>query len=45
VVDAPERAAAARVVAGVVRPGDLVVCMGAGDIADLADELLEELGT
>jgi UDP-N-acetylmuramate--alanine ligase len=45
VVDAPERSAAAGVVAGVVQPGDLVVCMGAGDIADLADELLAELGT
>ena len=44
VVDAPERADAARIVAGILEPGDLVVCMGAGDIADLADELLTELG-
>ncbi len=44
VLDAPERADAARVVAGIVKPGDLVVCMGAGDITDLPDELLRELG-
>ena len=41
VLDAPERAEAARVVAGVAKPGDLVVCMGAGDITDLAGELLD----
>ena len=44
VVDAPVRADAARIVARMLEPGDLVVCMGAGDIADLADELLVELG-
>lgn len=43
VVDAPVRADAAEVVAGVVRRGDLVVCMGAGDVTDLPDELLERL--
>ena len=43
VTDVAERADAARVVAGFLEPGDLVVCMGAGDIADLADELLAEL--
>jgi len=41
VLDASERASAARVVAGVAEAGDLVVCMGAGDIAELAGELLD----
>ena len=45
VVDAPRRTDAARVVAGLVQPGDLVVCMGAGDISELPDELLVELGS
>jgi len=44
VVDAPVRSEAAAVVAGVVRPGDLVVTMGAGDVTTLADELLPLLG-
>lgn len=40
VVDAPDRASAAEVVDSLVEAGDLVVCMGAGDITDLASELL-----
>ena len=40
VVDAPDRANAAEVVNSVVEAGDLVVCMGAGDITDLATEFL-----
>jgi UDP-N-acetylmuramate--alanine ligase len=40
VVDAPVRAEAAAVVMSLVSPGDLVVCMGAGDITDLASELV-----
>lgn len=43
VVDAPIRGDAADVVESVIRPGDLVVCMGAGDITDLPDELLARL--
>ena len=43
VVDAPVRAEAAQVVASVVASGDLVVCMGAGDITDLPAELLARL--
>jgi UDP-N-acetylmuramate--alanine ligase len=44
VVDAPDRASAVEVVNGIVTEGDLVVCMGAGDITDLPDELLRLLG-
>lgn len=44
VVDAPVRDSAAAVVAGLTEPGDLVVCMGAGDIETLSDELLVLLG-
>jgi UDP-N-acetylmuramate--alanine ligase len=40
VVDAPARPEAAAVVASLVDAGDLVVCMGAGDITDLATQLL-----
>ncbi|MEX2280485.1 MAG: UDP-N-acetylmuramate--L-alanine ligase [Acidimicrobiia bacterium] len=40
VVDAPVRDSAAAVVAGLTESGDLVVCMGAGDIETLSDELL-----
>lgn len=40
VLDAPRRSEAAAVVASVVEPGDLVLCMGAGDIGELPAELL-----
>ncbi|HSJ27453.1 MAG TPA: UDP-N-acetylmuramate--L-alanine ligase [Acidimicrobiia bacterium] len=45
VVDAPDRASAADVVSAVVEDGDLVVCMGAGDITLLASELVERWRT
>jgi UDP-N-acetylmuramate--alanine ligase len=41
VVDAPDRPGAADVVSAVVERGDLVVCMGAGDITQLAGELVD----
>ncbi|MDX1449164.1 MAG: UDP-N-acetylmuramate--L-alanine ligase [Acidimicrobiia bacterium] len=44
VADAPVRQEAAAVVADIVEDGDLVVCMGAGDITELPDELLGRLG-
>ncbi|MFP5331849.1 MAG: UDP-N-acetylmuramate--L-alanine ligase [Acidimicrobiia bacterium] len=43
VFDAVDRTTAADVVAQVVEDGDLVVCMGAGDITELAGELLSRL--
>ena len=43
VADAPIRRDAAAVVESVLAPGDLVVCMGAGDITDLPAELLARL--
>ncbi len=36
----PQRAELAKQVAALIRPGDLVLTLGAGDITDLADELL-----
>lgn len=40
VIDVPRRSDAAEAVGALVSDGDLVVCMGAGDIAELADEIL-----
>ena len=40
VADAPVRAEAAAVVMSLISQGDLVVCMGAGDITDLSSELV-----
>ncbi|WP_208972421.1 UDP-N-acetylmuramate--L-alanine ligase [Kineococcus rubinsiae] len=39
----PERAGAARVVAGRVRPGDLLLTVGAGDVTRIGPEVLELL--
>jgi D-alanine--D-alanine ligase len=39
----PQRRLLPRFVAGMVRPGDLVVGMGAGDISEFAPEFLQEL--
>nr|NLD41502.1 UDP-N-acetylmuramate--L-alanine ligase [Actinomycetales bacterium] len=39
----PERMAAATVIAREARPGDLVLTMGAGDVTELADVILEQL--
>ena len=39
----PSLTAAAPLVAGLVRPGDLVLTMGAGDVTMLGPEILEEL--
>ena len=39
VVDAPDRSTLAEVVAALIRPGDLVLTMGAGDITTVAEEL------
>ena len=44
VVYAPDRAALAATVAGLARPGDLVLSLGAGDVTALADELAPLLG-
>jgi UDP-N-acetylmuramate--alanine ligase len=41
---APDRSALAGIVAGLARPGDVVVTLGAGDITQVARELLELLG-
>jgi len=38
-----DRHEAAAVVAGAARPGDLVLTMGAGDVTDLADEIVGAL--
>jgi len=40
----PERADAARVVAGRVRPGDLLLTVGAGDVTQVGPEVLALLG-
>ncbi len=40
VADAPVRSEAAAVVMSLISHGDLVVCMGAGDITDLSSELV-----
>lgn len=39
----PDRASAADTVAGVLRPGDLVITMGAGDVTAIGPELLARL--
>ncbi|HVR34183.1 MAG TPA: UDP-N-acetylmuramate--L-alanine ligase [Acidimicrobiia bacterium] len=44
VVDVADRSEAATVVSELVRAGDLVVCMGAGDIGELGDELVRRWG-
>jgi len=38
----PHRPDAARVLAGVLRPGDLVVTAGAGDVAKVGPAVVEE---
>ncbi len=40
----PDRADAARAVAALARPGDLVLTVGAGDVTELAPVVLAELG-
>ncbi|WP_228386238.1 UDP-N-acetylmuramate--L-alanine ligase [Ornithinicoccus halotolerans] len=40
----PERAQAATALAGLVRPGDLVLTVGAGDVTGVGPELLDLLG-
>jgi UDP-N-acetylmuramate--alanine ligase len=40
----PDRRALAKHVAAAVRPGDLVLTLGAGDVTTLADELVDLLG-
>ena len=44
VVYVPSRSGLAQAVAGLLRPGDLCVSMGCGDIEGLPDELVELLG-
>ncbi|MCS0635482.1 UDP-N-acetylmuramate--L-alanine ligase [Streptomyces sp. LP05-1] len=39
----PDKAAVAEVVAGMAKPGDLVLTMGAGDVTDLGPEILARL--
>ena len=39
VVDAPDRSTLVEVVAALIRPGDLVLTMGAGDVTAVAEEL------
>ena len=39
----PDRVAAARAVAALARPGDLLLTVGAGDVTELADVVLSEL--
>ncbi len=41
----PDRRDAARVVARLARPGDLLLTVGAGDVTELAEPILAELGT
>ncbi|MEU4794860.1 UDP-N-acetylmuramate--L-alanine ligase [Streptomyces sp. NPDC023327] len=43
VTAAPDKAAAVAAVAGMARPGDLVLTMGAGDVTDLGPHILAEL--
>jgi UDP-N-acetylmuramate--alanine ligase len=38
----PERPDAARVLAGVIRPGDLVLTAGAGDVAKVGPQVVQE---
>ena len=38
----PERDQVASAVAALLRPGDLCITLGAGDLTKLCDELLEE---
>jgi UDP-N-acetylmuramate--alanine ligase len=40
---APERAAGVEMIAGMARPGDLVLTMGAGDVTELGPEILARL--
>ena len=39
----PDKVEAARVVARLARPGDLVLTIGAGDVTELAPVVLDEL--
>ncbi|MEU6992718.1 UDP-N-acetylmuramate--L-alanine ligase [Streptomyces sp. NPDC046465] len=43
VTAASDKAAAVRLIAGMAKPGDLVLTMGAGDVTDLGPQILAEL--